>query len=53
MGKFWENAKRVFIVAKKPDKQEYWGIAKSTGLGILFIGLVGLFIYLLFQFFLL
>jgi len=48
-----ENSKRVFTVAKKPDKQEFWGIAKSTGLGILFIGLVGLIIYLIFHFFLL
>ncbi|MDD4983760.1 MAG: protein translocase SEC61 complex subunit gamma [Candidatus ainarchaeum sp.] len=48
-----ENSKRVFTVAKKPDKQEFWGIAKSTGLGILFIGLVGFVIYLIFQFFLL
>jgi len=51
--KLLENSKRVFTVAKKPDKKEYFAIAKSTGLGILFIGLVGLLIYLLFHFFLL
>jgi len=49
---FWNNSKRVFTVAKKPDKAEYWAIAKSTGLGILFVGLVGLLIYLIFHFFL-
>lgn len=51
--KIIENSKRVFMVAKKPDKKEFWAIAKSTGLGILFVGSVGLLIYLLFHFFLL
>jgi protein transport protein SEC61 subunit gamma-like protein len=51
--KMVENSKRVFTVAKKPDKKEYWAIAKSTGLGILFVGLVGLLMYLIFHFFIL
>lgn len=41
MKKFFHEAKRVFAIAKKPDRDEYLQIAKVAGLGILLIGFVG------------
>ncbi len=38
---FFRECKRVFRVARKPDKSEYMTIVKVTGLGMLLIGLVG------------
>jgi len=48
---FFENTKRVFIVAKKPTWQEYWNLAKITGLGILVLGVIGFLIILLIRLF--
>ncbi len=44
---FFSNAKRVFLVAKKPTAKEYWGLAKIVGIGILAIGFIGFLITLL------
>jgi len=44
---FWENTKRVFLVAKKPTTKEYWDLVKVIGLGIIVIGLIGFFIMLI------
>ncbi|MFA6073814.1 MAG: protein translocase SEC61 complex subunit gamma [Candidatus Woesearchaeota archaeon] len=38
---------RVLRVAKKPSKQEYWTIAKVSGIGILVIGLMGFLLHLI------
>jgi protein transport protein SEC61 subunit gamma-like protein len=47
---FFQNCKRLFKVARKPDQEEYLRVAKITGLGILLIGAVGFAIMLLKQF---
>jgi protein transport protein SEC61 subunit gamma-like protein len=44
--KFLYECKRVLQVARKPDKDEYWTVAKVTGLGVAVIGLVGFVIML-------
>ena len=41
---FFHECKRVWRVARKPDKSEYLTIAKVTGLGILLVGFVGFII---------
>ena len=35
---------RVLLITKKPDKQEFMGVVKVTGLGIVLIGTIGLII---------
>ncbi len=46
MRKFLYEARRVLKVARKPDREEYWTVAKVTGLGVLLIGAVGFAIML-------
>jgi protein transport protein SEC61 subunit gamma-like protein len=41
------NCKRLFQVARKPDQEEYFRVAKITGLGIVLIGMLGFIIMLL------
>ncbi len=43
---FLHQAKRVLQVAKKPDTEEYFNVAKITGLGIILIGVIGFIITL-------
>ncbi len=38
---------RVFKVTKKPSKEEFKTIVKVSGLGILFIGLIGFVVHIL------
>ncbi|MBI5871785.1 protein translocase SEC61 complex subunit gamma [archaeon] len=38
---FIKECKRVLFVTKKPNKEEFKGIVKVTGIGILIIGLIG------------
>jgi protein transport protein SEC61 subunit gamma-like protein len=45
---FIDAAKRILIVSKKPDKNEFQAMAKVTGLGILVIGVVGYIVRLVF-----
>ncbi len=47
---FVDSSKRVFTVSKKPDAKEYMTMVKVTGLGILFIGVIGYLIGLIFLF---
>lgn len=47
--KFIEDSKRIFVVSKKPTMQEYKQMAMIIGLGIIFIGVMGFLIYLLFS----
>lgn len=35
---------RVLLITKKPDRQEFIGVVKVTGLGIVLIGTIGLII---------
>ena len=48
---FFENSKRVFLVAKKPTGKEYWDLFKITGLGIIILGLLGFLIIILIRLF--
>jgi protein transport protein SEC61 subunit gamma-like protein len=48
---FFENTKRVFLVSKKPTKEEYWNLVKITGLGIIILGLIGFILILLIRLF--
>ncbi|MBU0929677.1 MAG: protein translocase SEC61 complex subunit gamma [Nanoarchaeota archaeon] len=43
------ECRRVFLVTKKPSKQEFTSIAKVTGIGMLLIGLIGFIIFMLWQ----
>ncbi len=38
---FFKQAKRVLKLARKPGREEYFNIAKVTGLGIIVIGFIG------------
>ncbi len=38
---FINSSLRVLRLSKKPSKDEFWFVAKVTGLGILLIGLIG------------
>ena len=44
---FIASSKRILMIARNPDKKEYWAMAKVTGLGILLIGFIGFFIALI------
>jgi len=48
---FIEKSRRVLKVSKKPDREEYFTVAKVTGLGIIIIGVIGLIITLTTQIF--
>ncbi|MEW6222662.1 MAG: protein translocase SEC61 complex subunit gamma [Candidatus Hadarchaeota archaeon] len=41
MKEFLQNCKRMFRIARKPGEDEYFKVAKITGLGILLIGFLG------------
>ncbi len=47
MREFLQNCKRLFQVAKKPEKDEYMQVVKISGLGILLIGAIGFVIMLI------
>ncbi len=46
---FIAECKRVLMVTKKPDREEYNTTIKVAGLGILVIGAIGFILYLLRQ----
>ena len=46
---FISECKRVLRVARKPDKKEYWTVAKVSGIGILIIGLIGFLLHMIDQ----
>ncbi len=46
------ECKRVLILTKKPTNDEFKTIVKVTGLGMIAIGLIGFFVYLIKQVFL-
>ncbi|MAG22118.1 MAG: protein translocase SEC61 complex subunit gamma [Candidatus Diapherotrites archaeon] len=47
---FLASARRVLIIARKPNWNEYQTMAKVTGLGIVVIALLAYIIYLFFAF---
>ena len=49
--RFIKEGLRVLHILKKPDKVEYLGGVKVTGLGISLIGLIGFVIFLFKQWF--
>jgi len=46
---FIEKSRRVLKVSKKPDREEYFTVAKVTGIGIIILGVIGLIITLMAQ----
>ncbi|MFA5764284.1 MAG: protein translocase SEC61 complex subunit gamma [archaeon] len=46
--KFISDSKRIFVVSRKPSKDEYKKMAIIIALGIVIIGLLGFFIQLVF-----
>jgi protein transport protein SEC61 subunit gamma-like protein len=50
MESFLQRAIRVLRVSYRPKSDEFWMIAKITGLGMLLIGLVGFAITVIFTF---
>ena len=48
MESFIQRSMRVLRVSYRPKSEEYWMIAKITGLGMILIGLVGVLITILF-----
>ena len=42
--------KRVISIARKPSKEEFVSILKISGLGIMFMGLIGFVIQFIYQF---
>lgn len=48
---FFLKCKRVWLVLKKPSKEEYETIAKVSAIGVAIIGLLGFLISLIMQLF--
>ncbi|KZX14691.1 protein translocase SEC61 complex subunit gamma [Methanobrevibacter curvatus] len=46
ISQFIRQSKRVFKVAKKPDKEEFLNFSKVTAIGIAIIGVIGFVIIL-------
>lgn len=44
---FIEESQRIIMVSKKPSNQEFWSMARATGLGIIVIAAVGYVIFLI------
>jgi protein transport protein SEC61 subunit gamma and related proteins len=47
-GKFISDSKRIFVVSRKPTKEEYKRMSIIIALGIIIIGIIGYVIYLIF-----
>ncbi|MBR0272415.1 MAG: protein translocase SEC61 complex subunit gamma [Methanobrevibacter sp.] len=47
--RFVKDSKRVLKVSRKPDRNEYFDLAKITALGVLIIGVIGFVIVLVGQ----
>ncbi|MFA5930705.1 MAG: protein translocase SEC61 complex subunit gamma [archaeon] len=48
VGNFVADAKRIFLVSKKPTPEEYKRMTIIVALGIIVIGIIGFIIYLFF-----
>lgn len=49
ISQFIKQCRRVLIISKRPDRDEYQNVAKITGIGIIIIGVIGFIITLLSQ----
>jgi len=38
---FLKQCRRVLIVSKRPDMEEYQNVSKVTGIGVIIIGVIG------------
>ncbi|MEW6295919.1 MAG: protein translocase SEC61 complex subunit gamma [Candidatus Diapherotrites archaeon] len=47
---FIESSRRIFTVARKPDREEFMVMIKATGLGILLVAVIGYIMKLIFTF---
>ncbi len=47
---FVASSKRIFVISKKPNWQEFQTMAKVTGIGILVIAAIAYAVYLIFAF---
>ncbi|MDD5162579.1 MAG: protein translocase SEC61 complex subunit gamma [Candidatus ainarchaeum sp.] len=45
---FLASSKRVLVIAKKPSKDEFMAMIKVTAIGIIIIGVIGVFVQLFF-----
>jgi protein transport protein SEC61 subunit gamma-like protein len=48
---FWDNARRILQISKKPTAKEYKIMVIITGIGIIVIGLLGFIIQLILVYF--
>lgn len=46
---FFGQCKRIMTIATKPTKIEYTGLAKVVAAGVAILGVVGFFLYLIFN----
>jgi protein translocase subunit secE/sec61 gamma len=46
---FLKLCQRVLHVSKKPDRSEYFNVAKITGIGVIIIGVVGFVVSMIAQ----
>ena len=46
---FIQRSQRVFTVSYRPTDKEFWAMARTTGLGIVLVGLIGFVITLVFS----
>jgi len=46
---FFRKCVRVWMVLKKPDKEEFLMVAKVSAIGILAVGVIGFFISIIMQ----
>ncbi len=45
---FLASSKRVLVIAKKPSRDEFMAMMKVTAIGIIIIGVIGVFVQLFF-----
>ncbi|HHT18124.1 MAG: protein translocase SEC61 complex subunit gamma [Euryarchaeota archaeon] len=46
---FIKQCQRVLKVSRKPDREEFFNVAKVTGIGIILIGVIGFIIIVISQ----
>jgi protein transport protein SEC61 subunit gamma and related proteins len=46
---FIKQCRRVLIVSKRPDMEEYQNVSKVTGIGVIIIGVIGFIISIIAQ----
>ena len=47
---FVQRCMRILQIAKRPTKKEYDEILRITGIGMIFVGMVGMTMYVIFSF---